>query len=50
MTRSCTSPAGLGGALVSWMRNLNYIRNCCAHHSRLWNRGIDVQLSPVTYC
>lgn len=39
------SGAGLGSALVSWMKNLNYIRNCCAHHSRLWNRGIDVQLS-----
>lgn len=40
------SGAGHGAALVSWMKNLNYIRNSCAHHSRLWNRNIDVQLSP----
>lgn len=39
------SGAGHGAALVSWMKNLNYIRNSCAHHSRLWNRNIDVQLS-----
>ncbi|MFC9838863.1 Abi family protein [Rhodococcus sp. NPDC127530] len=39
------SGAGHGAALVSWMKNLNYIRNTCAHHSRLWNRNIDVQLS-----
>lgn len=39
------SGAGFGAALVSWMKNLNYIRNTCAHHSRLWNRNIDVQLS-----
>ncbi|HEY5858569.1 MAG TPA: Abi family protein [Aldersonia sp.] len=39
------SGAGHGAALVSWMKNLNYIRNICAHHSRLWNRNIDVQLS-----
>jgi abortive infection bacteriophage resistance protein len=24
--------------LGSWMQHLSYIRNCCAHHSRLWNR------------
>ncbi|MDV6271579.1 Abi family protein [Rhodococcus globerulus] len=39
------SGAGHGAALASWMKNLNYIRNTCAHHSRLWNRNIDVQLS-----
>lgn len=39
------SGAGHGAALASWMKNLNYIRNACAHHSRLWNRNIDVQLS-----
>lgn len=39
------SGAGHGAALVSWMKNLNYIRNTCAHHSRLWNRNMDVQLS-----
>lgn len=39
------SGAGHGAALASWMKNLNYIRNTCAHHSRLWNRNMDVQLS-----
>ncbi|WP_263081273.1 Abi family protein [Endozoicomonas sp. Mp262] len=24
----------------SWLRSLNYLRNLCAHHSRLWNRNI----------
>jgi abortive infection bacteriophage resistance protein len=23
--------------LESWIRSLAYIRNLCAHHSRLWN-------------
>ncbi|WP_296404419.1 Abi family protein [Psychrobacter sp.] len=26
----------------SWLKSLNYIRNICAHHSRLWNTNIDV--------
>lgn len=25
--------------LVSFLRNINHIRNICAHHSRLWNRS-----------
>jgi len=25
---------------ASWLRSLNYIRNICAHHSRLWNRNV----------
>jgi len=24
--------------LQSWMRSINYVRNICAHHSRLWNK------------
>ncbi|MFG6667132.1 Abi family protein [Halomonas sp. HNIBRBA4712] len=24
----------------SWLRSLNYLRNVCAHHSRLWNRNV----------
>lgn len=31
--------------LESWMKSLNFIRNCCAHHSRLWNRRIPVKPS-----
>jgi abortive infection bacteriophage resistance protein len=26
--------------LLSWLHTISYIRNICAHHSRLWNRGI----------
>lgn len=29
-----------GRVLATWLRSLNYIRNLCAHHSRLWNRNI----------
>lgn len=28
--------------LGSWLLTLNFIRNCCAHHSRLWNRELAV--------
>lgn len=38
--------AGNGRALANWMQVLNYIRNTCAHHSRLWNRNLTVQVSP----
>jgi abortive infection bacteriophage resistance protein len=27
------------GLLTSWVRNINNVRNICAHHSRLWNRS-----------
>lgn len=37
---------GNGAALHNWMRVLNYLRNVCAHHSRLWNRNMTVQLAP----
>jgi abortive infection bacteriophage resistance protein len=29
-----------GRVFASWLRSLNYLRNVCAHHSRLWNRNI----------
>ena len=29
-----------GRTLSSWLRALNYLRNVCAHHSRLWNRNV----------
>jgi abortive infection bacteriophage resistance protein len=29
--------------MVSWMRSINFTRNVCAHHSRLWN------ISPADY-
>jgi len=32
-----------GRIFASWLHSLNYLRNVCAHHSRLWNRNIAVQ-------
>lgn len=29
-----------GDILSGWLRNLNDVRNFCAHHSRLWNRSM----------
>lgn len=29
-----------GRVLASWLRSLNYLRNVCAHHCRLWNRNM----------
>lgn len=29
-----------GDILEGWLRNLNDVRNFCAHHSRLWNRNL----------
>lgn len=34
-----------GTLLWRWMRNLNYLRNVCAHHSRLWNRTMTYSFS-----
>ena len=31
---------GSGRVFATWLRSLNYLRNVCAHHSRLWNRNI----------
>lgn len=38
---------GNGAALVNWLRVLNFTRNTCAHHSRLWNRNFVDQVSPT---
>lgn len=32
-----------GRIFATWLRSLNYLRNVCAHHSRLWNRNIVEQ-------
>lgn len=32
--------------LTTWIRNINNVRNICAHHSRLWNRSPADQASP----
>jgi len=29
-----------GTAFAQWLRSLNFIRNVCAHHSRLWNINV----------
>lgn len=42
------SGAGNSGVLKSWLKNINYVRNICAHHSRLWNVNIVEQISPRT--
>lgn len=31
--------------LASWLHTLTFIRNCCAHHSRLWNRELSIRPS-----
>ena len=28
--------------LVSWLHTLTFVRNCCAHHARLWNRELPI--------
>jgi len=34
--------------MEAWVRAMNDVRNVCAHHSRLWNRGLKVTLKwPV---
>lgn len=37
-----------GKAFASWFRSLNFLRNVCAHHSRLWNTNV-LELSPVPH-
>jgi len=27
---------------ASWLHTLTFIRNCCAHHARLWNRELPI--------
>lgn len=29
-----------GRLLAAWLRDISYLRNMCAHHSRLWNRSL----------
>jgi abortive infection bacteriophage resistance protein len=32
-----------GRVFASWLRSLSFLRNVCAHHSRLWNRNVADQ-------
>ena len=34
--------------LASWLHSLNYVRNVCAHHKRLWNRQLAIRPLPLT--
>lgn len=38
---------GDGSSMANWMNHLRYIRNICAHHSRLWNRNMTTQLGTI---
>lgn len=29
--------------MTSWLKSINYVRNICAHHSRLWNKPLVIQ-------
>lgn len=33
----------------SWLHTINYIRNVCAHHARLWNRDINIVPKTLTF-
>ncbi|MGC5225111.1 Abi family protein [Micromonospora sp. DT81.3] len=41
-------PNGDGSLTGNWLNHLRYIRNTCAHHARLWNKNITVQLAEPT--
>lgn len=42
--RDVASTFGLDDkTFASWMHCFVYIRNVCAHHSRLWNRGMSIK-------
>lgn len=34
---------------TSWLHTINYIRNICAHHSRLWNISLQVQPAKMQF-
>jgi len=41
--RAIATPFGLSARILeSWLLTLNYVRNICAHHARLWNRVLSV--------
>lgn len=42
--RAIARPLGLHEAwLPTWLHTISVVRNACAHHSRLWDRELDVQ-------
>jgi len=36
-----------GATFEKWLHSLNFLRNVCAHHSRLWNIGIPKKAPPL---
>ena len=30
--------------LSSWMHSFSYVRNICAHHGRIWNKGLGIKM------
>lgn len=36
------------GLFISWLKALNYLRNTCAHHARVWNRSLTYTLKKMT--
>ncbi len=44
--RAVVTPLGVHHAVArSWFGTLTYVRNLCAHHSRLWNRELSIHPS-----
>ncbi|MDN4616236.1 Abi family protein [Leifsonia sp. F6_8S_P_1B] len=40
--------AGVSGAVFArWLKVINYVRNLCAHHARLWNRRLTYKLGRI---
>lgn len=33
----------------SWLHTINYVRNICAHHARLWNRDLNIVPEKLHY-
>jgi abortive infection bacteriophage resistance protein len=40
IARTFVTPAPV---LESWLLTINYVRNVCAHHGRLWNRQLSIR-------
>lgn len=40
-----SSEDGNGSLFNNWLNHLRYVRNVCAHYSRLWNKNMTVQVA-----
>lgn len=40
---------GDSALLANWFNHIRHIRNLCAHHSRIWNRALDVELVATNH-